>query len=61
MVPAMDPMKVKAVAIASLLLWDTRNETRLFELIDAWQYRTLLTDEEAKEVVKVVSSMPVFV
>lgn len=55
----MEPMKVKAVAVASLLHWDCRDETHLFELIDSWQYRDLLSDDDAKEVVQLVAKMPV--
>lgn len=55
----MDERRVFAVAIASLLLWDERDEGKLEKLLDGWMYRNLLTDDQAAEVVEVVANWPV--
>jgi hypothetical protein len=46
------------MAVASLLLWDTRDVELLTRLIDSWHYRPLLTDHEAQEVVRYVANLP---
>jgi len=54
----MDDEKLRAVAVASLLHWDCRDEEHLLRLIDKWQYRELLSDEDAKWTARFVSLMP---
>jgi hypothetical protein len=46
------------MAVASLLLWDTRDPILLAKLMDSWHYRPLLTDREAEEVVRHVANQP---
>jgi hypothetical protein len=46
------------MAVASLLLWRERDPELLEKLIDSWWYRPLLTDHEAREVVRHVAEQP---
>jgi len=45
------------MAVASLMIWDTRDTELLTKLIDSWHYRPLLSDREAEEVVRYVANL----
>lgn len=46
------------LAIDSLYLWQERDPELLWKLIESWHYRPLLSDFEAREVVRHVANQP---
>lgn len=46
------------LAIDSLYMWQERDPELLWKLIESWHYRPLLSDFEAREVVRHVANQP---